>query len=683
MSQTVVARIDKFKKHMYYDGEIWVRSRSDSHEYLEKRIGRKKIIKILKSFIDNEMGDRSESMRKIFKSIRHKMCLKNVDKNKELWMPEFDSKHFYRTIYSDMQSKKTAIMASICLYVVLGFQMSVFIFVQNRKADLAQITQRLTEFLSSWHSNIDRAKIDMVVLEPERGKLATLETFRSAMAGIPKIFVCLFSAKDINPLVKMVQACDLKRYFIILDESDLLDNGKDKESSIAFENFCEHAVCVQNVTATPLTTLSHRVCLRRHFIVMPSPAFYKGLANMFYRDLPLKAKPCNNKADNPLTKDPNLISFLEKYHEKPIPVVSITKEKVPNYLLARMGRTIGPQLLAAAYTHAHYPKSVVITWNGGEDGSTLRCANLPKTSIIIPGTQIKSKYKDGVHHLRNVHIGQILTYLHTNRLDSKGELQFEYIIVFAGQMADRGITFGADNYSECQELGCAWWHLTDLYYIGRKNGSKQNLANILQACARICGVYNDNIPLTIYSNWVDGIREGYKLEQELINRVQSIGNPDENILETLREMKVSKEKKLKKMCLTNGGVREPLKWVDGSDVKFGGWTDEKRMELMKGSRIEEVWDSSGSIYTIDPNNLSGHKARLVSEVIDQIAANNVWVARATIINRLVSLKGYILNTIRADLTRLQQSVPANSSVKPGLNFRKIAGKEEMELLYCP
>jgi len=545
--------------------------------------------KVLRLFNQEIMP--GQNMDKVYASLGYGMK-RNEQK---LVVPIYDVQHHYRTIYSDMQTKKTPMMGSVSIYTTGFLRMPVFLLVQNRNADLFQLRRRLTELFGQWHTCVEKShlteelKSEMVVLEPERGKFATQQTIRDAMqGGVPKVFVALFSATDINPILEMVNANEIKRYAIILDEADFLDNGsKTSAVSKAFSELSEQAAFVVNVTATPLTTLSHRECLQRHFIIMSPPPYYKGLAQTTWKDLPLDAEPCNGIEDDPFEKDPNLVAFLHRYHRKYPPTVSQYNEKIPNYVLMRLGRTIEPQLKAADLTHKLYPKTVVITWNGGEQGTTVRSALLPRTSITIDN-KIVSEYKDGVHHFNNLHISQLISYLHKNRLNSQNKLRFEHIIVYAGVMADRGITFGADNYTDCIKNQCAWWHLTDLYYIGSKNNSVQNLSNVLQACGRLCGVYNDNVRLTLYSNWVDGIREGYKLEQEIIHRVQTSENPDENILETLTNMKICKDKKIKNMRPTNSAVKSPWKWMKGSDEEYGGWTEEKRSEILEGSRHELV-----------------------------------------------------------------------------------------------
>ena len=41
------------------------------------------------------------------------------------------------------------------------------------------------------------------------------------------------------------------------------------------------------------------------------------------------------------------------------------------------------------------------------------------------------------------------------------------------------------------------------------------------------------------------------------------------------------------MRITNDYVAEPVEWIKGSDVKFGGWTEDQRDEFIQGKRSEE------------------------------------------------------------------------------------------------
>jgi transposase InsO family protein len=124
----------------------------------------------------------------------------------------------------------------------------------------------------------------------------------------------------------------------------------------------------------------------------------------------------------------------------------------------------------------------------------------------------KSLFANGVHTFADCQIGEVLTYL-----QEIGTAKFPRIMILAGKMADRGITFGSANYADCMARHCVPWHLTEMYYLAAKSTDQPNL---LQAC-RLCGIYVDNIPLTFYSNAVDDIVKAYHVQEELIERARA------------------------------------------------------------------------------------------------------------------------------------------------------------------
>jgi len=546
-----------------------------------------------------EIGRSPSELSQLIDSVSYGMFLRK--ENDCLFMPEFLPENFYRVVYSDMQTQKTPIMSMIALRNAIYHNCPVFIFVKNNRADLDQLKTRLGDHIKEWNAfahsyyaskGISSTPAEMTVLEPERGKFATQKTVISAMKGkTAKIFISLFSATDINPLIDLVSVV-IPRFGIILDEADHLDNGSQKSKvSQSFELFRSKALFMYNVTATPLTVLANRICTRRNFIYLSPPENYKGLCQVTWKDLKCKADPCNKVDDDPFQKDPNLVPFLELFHNvKKPPRNSVYNQRVPRYLLVRLGKAIEPAMKVASYIHKKYSKTITITWNGASP--TMRSSLLPQKPIRVG--DVVSKYKDGVHTFGSIHIGALISYLHSTGYKGSHEkdLKFRRIIVLAGELADRGITFGADNFKECRKERKVWWHLTDMYYLANRGKSKQLLSIILQVCGRICGVYEDNVQLSLYSNWVDGIREAYILHQELLDRIKKIGDLDENILENLTEMKVHDKKKPGKIRLTSPSVPEPIKWTPESDIPYGGWSEEERSELLKGSREVGVEDSS-------------------------------------------------------------------------------------------
>jgi hypothetical protein len=477
------------------------------------------------------------------------------------------SDNFYRVIYSDMQTQKTPIISMICIFIILFLKIKVVLFVQNRKADLFQLISRLNYILSS-----------------EKDVKKTV---------FNNLKISLFNSREVKKLIDTFQD---EKYCIILDECDFLDSGNFNQTTFLFETLFENAEFIQNISATPLTTLFFRKCYKKDFVCIPSPENYRGLQHITWVNLNQKSYACNSIKDNPMEKDKNLIPFLEKFHKKKCYIDSVSGEKIPRYLLMRLGKTIDPQLKIASLVNKRYPQTIVITWNGGDKGTTIRSDVLPSESIMIKNAH--TVFSKGVHYIKNIHIGTLISYL------NESELDIEKIIVFAGVMADRGITFGADNFNHCKKNGKAWWHLTDMYYIASKDKSIQNLSNILQTCGRICGVYNDNIPLKIYSNWVEGIRSAYLLEQEIIDRINQLHDND-IIQEELSYLKISKVKKINKVRLCNASVKDKIDWIKENDEEFGGWSDEKRNEIMPENKIiESKKDDIDSKIKISSNDMN-------------------------------------------------------------------------------
>ena len=654
---------------------------------------------IFRDFVRKEMGERSVAIERILDDIMFGM---EIDHKNKLFIPKYDQSHIYRVVYSDMQSKKTPIMIKMAMCIVLKLKMPTFLFVQNRRADLEQLRNRTSNTLCKWNNLV---KNNVTILEPERAKEATQQVIKTAMYGKSShFFISLFNVSELRAINELIGTIfTSKRYAIILDEADFLDSGNESGAVVEFEKFSKEAAFIYNVSATPITTLAHRPCLSQHFHVLEPPNGYKGLQHINWIQTDKKSKPSNKTTDNPFNNDKHLKIFLKEYHQKPLQKVSVEGEFVPNYLLVRLGKTIEPQLTAAEYTHKRYPETTVITWNGGE--ATIRSSRLKKSPIQIENVKSEFNRVGNYHTFGSIHIGKIISYLYNLGVD-----KIKHIIVYAGQLADRGITFGADNLDTCKRLGKAWWHLTDMYYVGSTSSAAQNMGNILQTCGRLCGVYDDNITLTLYTNSVERVRDAYKLEREIIYRVKNkrlgyVNIIDDDSATILKHMKISKSKKVKRMRITNEKVENEWvtkdTFVDGSDTSYGGLNNNELKEVLDDNLCEILSECSSDSYiiiNIDDEPLPGtgdiiwiHNIKLsdsnkkyvndIQSYIKEHNQENNWVRRAEIVNYFENK--HRSNTIRGALTRMGQKLfkSGNRSdiVNKGLNARKLTNEWEFYL----
>jgi hypothetical protein len=177
-------------------------------------------------------------------------------------------------------------------------------------------------------------------------------------------------------------------------------------------------------------------------------------------------------------------------------------------------------------------------------------------------------------------------------------------------------------------------------------------------------------------------------QEELISRLKA-SESDEGTMTVCSGFKYSKSKLPKSKW---GSAKMPCQIVEKSDggVKRKHYSsalkDIKPAEgvehLVKEEEDEEKEEHfvKGCIYNVNVEDLDGAMQEAASKTVDMITETNKWVDRKILIDKLVSQKVYKTSTIRAYLTRIQQSVSASSSIRRGLNFRQ-KSNGEIELLY--
>jgi hypothetical protein len=86
------------------------------------------------------------------------------------------------------------------------------------------------------------------------------------------------------------------------------------------------------------------------------------------------------------------------------------------------------------------------------------------------------------------------------------------------------------------------WHLTHMYYRPSRSTA---LPSMLQSM-RLCGRYQDNIPLYLYAeeSVIRDIQRGYRLQKELVDRIKtkSTADPSLSALTILRDETVHPQK---------------------------------------------------------------------------------------------------------------------------------------------
>lgn len=518
---------------------------------------------------------------------------------KPLWKVDADETLKTRVIKGFMQSGKTWIMISMAMWYFLKYRMPVVIIIQNSLDACDQLMSRVNSTFEKFFAKLDEKSAEEVfrILDVKRGKTADDKEFRQAMTGtVPKIFVALRSDYDIQPITTIIEKLSVKRFVMIIDESDFNDSGTDSIAQDAIEGLKKLASLVWNVSATPMGSLMKEAVDCGNVYIMRKPENYKDLPNMDIRSLKKPAEYCSGVNDNPFEKDPNLKDYIHDFAKtKPFPLPFWGGQRHPRMSLVRLGQTIEPQLRVASYIYSKYKERItVITYNGSGHGLTLRGQTLPQEPIkLSDGTESTYTRGNNIHSFSGCHIGRVIEYLQNNG----GTERYPRIIILAGKMADRGITFGSTDYTECIKKKKVPWHLTELYFIVARNMTQSNL---LQGAGRLCGVFVDPIPLTIFSNASADIIKSYHEQEELIARARELsafGAEKRLMKERIPEVPISREKCVRRR-ITPAAVPCRLKKVK-DDSQFGGWDwkaegrifAEKKAVFGEGSRAESVRES--------------------------------------------------------------------------------------------
>lgn len=487
----------------------------------------------------------------------------------------------HKIVKGYVQSKKTWAIISIALYYLFKYRKSSFIVVRNNIDDFVQIKGRITGVLDYlFNGSSERASLRRDIdalfyyLDVARGRTATVEELADSFSGAdPRIFVCMRNPTDLFPLNEMIAGVS-GDYVMIVDEVDDIDNGRDAESQGHMEVLKERAGSIWGVTATPMTSLMKEQIERGNVFVLTRPDWYKDIPNFDFRNLPLEAQYATKVGHDLFECDPNLKGYLLDFAKTTPFECPVWKQTHPRISLIRVGAAVEPQVKVAAYIAKNHPEITVITYNGSSYGITLRGNNIPIEALETEkgaSKVIKEKEKV-VHHFMGQHISEII-----GLLERRGVQLHPRIVILAGKKADRGISFVSSSFAD-RSLETLKWHLTELYLVAAKSTTQGNL---LQIAGRLCGVFRDNIPLTIISNAGEDIIKAYWEQDELIERARQLSLHGSVMKDIIPEVPIATEK-CSARRITSVGVMCKLTKVF-EDLTIGGWDWEAEGKTYSGT----------------------------------------------------------------------------------------------------
>jgi hypothetical protein len=440
------------------------------------------------------------------------------------WVESLKDK--YTVIKGHVQSGKTNFMiCASALFVSMGY--SVVHLLRDRTSDRDQIHGRLLRFQEDHNKAFGQ----------------TMRVIKTAGAGAksvdsPQIYLALCNKPSVTKVLSIVNASK-RPYILFIDEVDFVDSGDATKKYEAIQDMKKSAYCVFGVSATIMDPLGKENITSKNIILLGTESkhgVYKGVDRIQLLEIDSNCKYTGLVDSNLFKEDEGLKAFVDEFvTRQPIRYVTRTH---PNICLVNICRTKGPCFKAQIELGKTHPKLATIVYNG--DGISFR--------------QGRTSFKE------RTTISSCLQKLK----DNGGVAKYPHIMIFAGDLAGRCISFVSEDYT---------WHLSDQRLLISSSCDEPELIQKI----RLCGVYNDDIPLRLYTTkkTISELRKAYLRQEEIICALKSheCDESDDTVVENTRtlmaSMALSKAKFGRRNITKDEKADVKIKMVDGDED--GGW----------------------------------------------------------------------------------------------------------------
>lgn len=434
-------------------------------------------------------------------SLKHSTSKKKKEKKETIkeisnWVSSLKEK--YIIVKGHIQSGKSHFM--ICfsnVLVAMGFD--VVIILRNVKADQIQFETNFHEFQEKHNKKYNKSHI-LVKSVTKSG---------NEIIKMPRVILLL--GNDIN--MKKVQSMLKNKYVLFIDEVDAVDSGSEAKKTDTISQLKEGAYCVFGVSGTVMDPIAKEEVEKKNFITLKTPEDYKGIFNGKINlrskigDLVIEDKQNKFSAfkNSDLFEKTCLNEFLTEYSKKNVEI-DVFGNSHPNICLVNITKCVDPMEKVQTKVGELFPEMVAIVYNG--NGLTckrgLNTLSFSKKSVSIA---------DALQQLKEVE-------------DKRKKIN--HILIFSGELAGRGISFKSVDRK---------WYLTDEFLLVAKDTDEPELIQKI----RLCGRYQDDIPLTLFSTKkiLSDLRKACFRQEEICMEIREEENDAKKIKEISEEIKIS------------------------------------------------------------------------------------------------------------------------------------------------
>lgn len=475
----------------------------------------------------------------------------------------------YMTVKGHVQSGKTNFMISASsLFLLAGY--SVVIVLRNNKADQEQIHERLILFEKEMNKAMSASTHTFKVCR-------TSSQAVTVQQNKPRIYLTLGNGSSTMKMLKGLteQADAGKGIALFIDEVDFVDSCDGTRKSEVIPLLKKHSHCIFGVSATVMDPLGKENVYPDDIILLSVSPHYKGIPSIQVVEIDksdVSAVYTGKTTDNLFETDEGLMDFAKMFSgQKPFTFANGVVH--PHICLVNICRTKGPTVEAQAKLARKFPDMVVIVYNG--DGITYA-------------------YKKETNEYK----GTISSMLQMLKDKFESEKVIPNILIFSGDLAGRGISFTSLDFK---------WHLTSMRLLVANNCDEPELIQRV----RLCGVYNDDVPLTLYSTSaiLCDIKKAYFRQEEIICNLKKKKEEKEEKDETNTEKQLCKQF-IESLSITKDKFtrRSPVKDKQGTEFHFKKVDKEVGWDLDVYHSRQLPPDQAYKLYGIDAPSTTERKA---------------------------------------------------------------------------
>lgn len=415
----------------------------------------------------------------------------------------------------EMQSGKTLWMITRSLMDVYNDR-SAIVVLRDLSDDQLQLTNRIKN-INEHYISFAKGKFgmdvnSMVEIVDDIHKMSKYSDKKkqNIMMGItPKFIACISHMSQLNKLVDIVRMTDRPQYSLYIDESDYVDVGDSSRrrtgKSMALDILKTCAYSVTMVSATIIENIYHNDVKPYNMYWLRPPPCYKSVRQFDFRatkeNITFSARSDANFFDT----DPGLTNHMKALNDQPL-FRDSTGRNMPPIHLFNLGSIVKSQKMAQKNLIKMHPNIASIVYNG--DGIYFYSPHFTNEKIVIDK---KKMTKKGPIHQGRITMADMLGFC-----QNKGDVIFPRIAIFSGKLAGRGISYVSGKMNN--GIG---WHVNALRFA---RSTTMNNASLLQAIGRLCGCFNDNVPLRLYADQstCDAVWTAYQQQEQLLPKARTL-----------------------------------------------------------------------------------------------------------------------------------------------------------------